>query len=362
MSPCWRTLPPLLLATAVVLAACAPAAPAPGSAAAPPTAPLSAGPAALPPTAPQASAPPLAARTKVRIAYPSRNPTTGLIAVEKEAGFFDQYGVDAELHQINSPLSTTAMISGEVDFNQLGAEPIMSARLHGADTVLLSCGTRMAFWWVVGKPSIQRPQDLKGLRVANSRQGSNLYEVFQLALGKWSLNADDVTLVTVDGDPQKLLALHNDAADATVVNPTSFPRAAELGFRAIADLGELDIEWPSSCVSTTQRFMADQPAAARGVVQAYVAAAQWMKTHRPEAVEILTAFTGSDDRAAAEVGYDTYLKYMADVPYPSRSGLQTILTTIFSDAAGTAAPEQFVDDRILRDLEASGFIGSVVQR
>ncbi len=59
--------------------------------------------------------------------------------------------------------------------------------------------------------------------------------------------------------------------------------------------------------------------------------------------------------------YDTYLKYVADVPYPSRSGLQTILSTIFSESAAAASPDQFFDDRVLRELEASGWMAAVVR-
>ncbi len=57
----------------------------------------------------------------------------------------------------------------------------------------------------------------------------------------------------------------------------------------------------------------------------------------------------------------TYGKYIAAVPTVSRSGIQTILTTIFRDSAASAVPEQFFDDRILRELEASGWIATVPQ-
>jgi NitT/TauT family transport system substrate-binding protein len=360
MQPFWsaRVWTSIATACALAVAACAPPGPAPLPAA-PAAAAKPPAPAAAPASPAQPSAAPAAAKTRVRVAYPARIPTVGILAIMKDAGFLDQYGVEAELLQINSPLSVTALLSGEVDFNQVGAEPVMSAKLEGGDTTILSCGTRYAFWYVVGKPHIERPQDLKGLRVANSRRGSNLYEVFQMALGKWGVNPDDVTIVTVDGDPQKILAVQNDAADATIINPPNHLRAMQVGLRPIADIGELAIEWPSSCLATTSRFVADQPAAAKGIVQAYVAAAQWMRTHKNEAVDILMAFSDLDDRAIVEEGYNTYLKYYnGPIPYPNRVGLQTILTSIFSESAGTATPEQFVDDRILRELEAAGFFAT----
>jgi NitT/TauT family transport system substrate-binding protein len=295
----------------------------------------------------------------VRIAHVSRNATGGVLHVARDTGLLDRYGIDADLQYINSPLSVTAMLAGEVDVHFGGAEPIIASNLEGAETLLVACGTPHAFWWVMAKPAITQPQDLRGRRVANSRRGSNLYAVFNLALPYWGLEPDDVTIAQIETDPEKIQAVMNDAADAAVLGIPANLVATARGLRPLVNLGDLGIEWPSSCLATTRPYAAEQPAAVKGVLQAYVAATQWMKGHKDEAVEILMRFTGSDDRAAVEEGYNTYVRDIAALPFPSPSGLQTILTASINPAAANAKPEQFVDNRFVRDLETSGFLQSL---
>ena len=116
----------------------------------------------------------------------------------------------------------------------------------------------------MAKPSLTQPQELRGGRVADSRRGSNLYAVFQLALPHWGLGPDDVTIAQIETDPEKIQAVTNDAADAAVVGVLANLVAAARGLKPLANLGDLEIEWPSSCLATTRPYAAEQPAACPG--------------------------------------------------------------------------------------------------
>jgi ABC-type nitrate/sulfonate/bicarbonate transport system substrate-binding protein len=324
----------------------------PASAGGPPSGPAQGGQAASAPAAPPA-------REKVRIAHVSNGATMGVIDIVKQSGMFDRYGVDAELTLIRSPLSVAALLAGEVDFNFIAARPIITSNLEGGDTVLVACGIPIAFWWVFAKPNISRPEDLKGQRVASGRRGSDLYAIFNLVAPRWGLGPDDYTTIQIDADTEKILALQNDAADAAVISVPYNLQAKALGLRQIADIGDLGVPWPASCLGTTKRFTEQRSAALRGVLQAYVAAGQWMKTHRNESIDMLLKFTETDDRAVLEEAFNTVLKYQAAVPYPTLEGVQTLLNSLDNEAAASAPPERFVDDRILRELDTAGFVQSL---
>ena len=62
---------------------------------------------------------------------------------------------------------------------------------------------------------------------------------------------------------------------------------------------------------------------------------------------------------AVEEGYNTYVRDIATLPYPSPSGVRTILNASINPAAASAAPEQFVDNRFVRELETSDFLRSL---
>jgi ABC-type nitrate/sulfonate/bicarbonate transport system substrate-binding protein len=359
--PVARLLTIICLAALVACSAASPAPPAPGAAGPSAGQARSSGsaPATAAPAATQAPAP--APKEKVRIAHVSSGATMAVIDVVKQSGMFDRYGVDAELTLIRSPLSVASMIAGEVDFNFIAARPILTSNLEGADTVLVACGIPVAFWWVFAKPSVNRPEDMKGLRVASGRRGGDLYAIFDVVAPRWGIGPNDYTVIQIDADSEKLVALQNDAADAAVISVPFNLLARRAGLRQVADIGDYRVPWPASCLGTTRRFVADRPAALRGVLQAYIAAGQWLKSHKEEAVQMMMRFTETDDRALLEEAYETVVKYQQPIPYPTLEGVQTILDTLETDSAATAPPERFIDDRILRDLDQGGFIQSVRQ-
>ncbi len=296
---------------------------------------------------------------KVRIAYVAQTTNMGVIDLARQTGMFERYGVDAELMMIRNPLSVAALLNGEVDFNFTGAHPIITANLEGADTVLVACGLSTPTWHIFGSPSLASTQDLKGARVATGRRGSDLYSVFQLALPRWGLSAEDVTTIQIDSETQRVVAVQNDAADATVTSVPANILALRAGLRPITSMAELGIHWPASCLATTRRFVAEQPRALKGVLQGYMAVIQWMREHREQALEMLARFTESTDRALVEEAYETTMKYQQAVPYPSPEGVQTILGTLAAENASALSPERFIEDRALRELDASGFVRSL---
>jgi NitT/TauT family transport system substrate-binding protein len=302
---------------------------------------------------------PGAPRHKVRIAYVAQTTNMGVIDLAKQTGMFERYGVDAELTLVRNPLSVAAMLSGEVDFNFTGAHPIITANVEGADTVLVACGLSTPTWHIFGSRAIASTRDLKGARVATSRRGADLYSVFLLALPRWGLSPDDVTTIQIDSETQRVAAVLNDAADATVTSVPANLYALREGLRPITSMAELGISWPASCLASTRRFAVEQPLALKGVLQGYVAAIQWMRDNREQALDLLERFTESDDRPLIEEAYETTMKYQQPVPYPSAEGVRTILSTIGTENAAALPPERFIEDRALRELDAAGFVRSL---
>ena len=68
-------------------------------------------------------------------------------------------------------------------------------------------------------------------------------------------------------------------------------------------------------------------------------------------------FLKISDRARAEEGYDYYYDLMPVMPYPSASGIRTVLQNLAprQPKAASANPEDFYDISFLRKIEDSGF-------
>ena len=84
-----------------------------------------------------------------------------------------------------------------------------------------------------------------------------------------------------------------------------------------------------------------------------------MKTHRKEAIGVLSKYIKSDDPDALQEAYESIgLNLVPEKPYPTMKGIQIILREMGAKdaAARSARPEQFVDTSIIKELDSSGFI------
>jgi len=93
----------------------------------------------------------------------------------------------------------------------------------------------------------------------------------------------------------------------------------------------------------------------------------FVKQHKRESVEIVKKKLriGAEQERNLERSIDLLSnKYYDALPYPSLRGVETVLGYIEKDnpKAKTADPKSLVDDSLLREIEASGFIKSLYAR
>ncbi len=75
-------------------------------------------------------------------------------------------------------------------------------------------------------------------------------------------------------------------------------------------------------------------------------------------MRILAKFTKTNELRILEETYQFYNRLLDRIPYPTLDGIQMILTMAAktSPLAKTKRPEDFVDERFLKELEQSGFV------
>jgi hypothetical protein len=88
----------------------------------------------------------------------------------------------------------------------------------------------------------------------------------------------------------------------------------------------------------------------------------YYKTQKEGSLQSIAKFTQIKDRSALEEAYNTYaIKFMAPVPYPSLSGVETILEDLAKTKpkARGADAKRFVEPRFLRELEDNGVVAQL---
>jgi ABC-type nitrate/sulfonate/bicarbonate transport system substrate-binding protein len=332
-----------------LLLGCAPAqppsTPAQGADAAP-------APAAATPAAPRAE--------KVTVAYSSVSGDFLPLFVTVEAGLFAKYGVDAELTYVAS--GTTAMqslLASEVQFVMSSAPESAAALVAGAPVrIIVAWNQGIAALFMVDQ-SITRPEDLRGKPVGISRFGGQPHVAARLALKKWGLDPDnDVQYVQLGGVAEILAAMQQGAVVGGVFSSPTNVRAQRLGFRALGDLGQMDIGYQTDTITALQPYLEQNPELIRRVVRALVEGIKVTMTDDSIALAAMSKYTRIDDPDVLAETLAYLRTTFKRVPYPSMTALQNHLDEVAeSDPRGRGMnAAQLADTTALEQVEREGFI------
>ena len=309
------------------------------------------------------------AAEKLTVGYGSIGGGMWPAIVAQKKGIFGKNGLDVTYIFIEGGTrALTAMISGEVRLLQVGGTEVINAALGGADVVIVSSLVNTLSFDLIVTPDILRADDLKGRRLAISRFGSTTDVGLQLALRKLGFNPKDVAFLQIGSNPARLSAMLTGQVQGGLLNSdTHAPLARKQGLRTLASLPDLGIEFLQSSTVTTRSYAKSRLQIVRQYLRSLVEAIAWLKDerNRQEAQQIMAAFIRNQDRELLDNMYDSLVKKVfRPVPYPTVEAAQNVLDqlALTNPKAKLAKPQDFIDDRFLRELEESGFIKGLYRR
>ncbi|HZU05725.1 MAG TPA: ABC transporter substrate-binding protein [Chloroflexota bacterium] len=296
------------------------------------------------------------------MAFPSPSIAALPYWVAKDAGLFTKYGVDVELVRIQgSSLATAAMLAGEVQAVGEGPAAVL-ANLEGADLVYVASPLNRFAFAVISQPQIRRPEDLRGERLGVTRFGSGTDFALRYALGKWGLVPDrDVVLLQTGGVPETLAAIRDGGLAAGVTSDPHTARARVLGLNILADLAELEVDYPQISLVVRRPYLAEQPEVIDRMVRAISEAIYIIKTDPAITIRVLREQTNIEDQAVLEDVQARWRGYFQAKPYPRVEAMQTVLEELASRRpdARTLNPTTLVDQRFVRALDETGFFDAL---
>jgi NitT/TauT family transport system substrate-binding protein len=257
---------------------------------------------------------------------------------------------------------TQAMVAGEVPIALSGLEAAVTAAIAGADTVLLATGTDRFLFRLYGVQGVTSLADLRGKRIGVTRLGTSTDILARTLLQRSGLEPDrDAAIVQVGGLPEILAALQVGAVDAGVLSPPTMFGAEHTGYNRLADTTEIDLPFHQAVVVSTRRYVAAQPDVTRRALRAYLRGVARLKQDKAFAKQVLGKWTNTDDDAVLEQSWVLLDRILPQVPYPRDAAIQPVLDQVRAQdpAAASRAPADFYDDRLLRDLDQSGFVAAL---
>jgi ABC-type nitrate/sulfonate/bicarbonate transport system substrate-binding protein len=128
--------------------------------------------------------------------------------------------------------------------------------------------------------------------------------------------------------------------------------------RVLQDVSKSGIVWPFAGAVTRRSSLASNPERARKYLMAYCEAVYLLRTDRERGMAAMAKITESNDRTAAELAWDTFGPEFHFPPYPQREAMEAVVREELGPVnphAYDVPPEDFYDDRTLRELEQGGF-------
>ena len=309
------------------------------------------------------------AQDKISMGLSSVSGLHAAVWVAETRGFFRKHGIEAEVIVTGQggTAGISALLANDIQMVNSAGDVLVAAALRGGDTVMVASVVNKGLQRLVTKPDIKTPTDLNGKRVGVTRIGAVSHSVLLMMLQRWKMTVNDIQVLQLGSSPNMLASLDKGGIEGGVLTIPSMFVAEDRGYRVLLDMADTDIFYLHTMVATTRHYIKNNRDKVLRFLRGYVEGIAFVKQNKKESLDIVKKKLriGPEQERNLERSLDLLIaKYYENIPYPSMRGVETVLGFIEKDnpKAKTADPKSFVDDSLLREIEASGFIKKLYDR
>jgi ABC-type nitrate/sulfonate/bicarbonate transport system substrate-binding protein len=296
--------------------------------------------------------------TRVMSGYAAISGPHAVLWVAREAGLFEKNGLRADVAYIRSGSTMgQALVAGEIQMAQMGGPAALAAGVAGFDVTLIAVALNTTPIVIMG--TVSKMEELKGKGIGITRYGSNTDISARFAIRKFGLQPEkDVALLQLEDYPGIMGGLQSGRIAAGALADPFTDHAKKLGYKEIADIASLGLEFPFVSIVAKKTYLRDHADVAQRFVRAYTEAIALYKNNRELAMKVTSKYTGIKDAAILASTVNFYAPKLARVPYPTIGGIRFILDQIAArdPKAKNVNPESFMDVRFVKQLDESGFV------
>jgi NitT/TauT family transport system substrate-binding protein len=296
--------------------------------------------------------------TRVMSGYAATSGPHAVLWLAREAGLFEKNGLRTEVAYIRSGSTMgQALVAGEIQLAQMGGPAALAAGVAGFDVTMVAVALNTTPIVIMGK--VSKMEELKGKAIGVTRYGSNTDISARFAIRKAGLQPEkDVALVQLEDYAGIMGGIQSGRIAAGALADPFTDHAKKLGYKEIADIAALGLEFPFVGIVTKKTFIKEQPDLVQRFVRAYTESIALYKNNRELAKQVTSKYTGIKDPEILNSTVDFYAPKLASVPYPTIDGIRFVLDQVATrdPRAKNFSPETFMDLRFVKQLEDSGFI------
>src|SRR6476661_10052736 len=234
----------------------------------------------------------------------------GFLLMAAKRGFAEKEGLKLELLEVkDDQIGLKALLSGELDSYEGGAQGAIAVNVRGGDVKIMGCHWVVVPHGIMVKAGIDKIEDLKGRAVAVSAPGSFPDMLARLALAKFKIAPSEMTLAAVGGDRDRYTALVGGVVDAAVVSNEYLPLESSKSLRVLVEARQVLPQFLRFCTLVTGKTLNDRREDLVRFMTAQIKAVRYAVTHRDETIALTREAIGAkpDDPRPAFV-YEEGLK------------------------------------------------------
>ena len=295
---------------------------------------------------------------RVMSGYAAVSGPHAVLWVARDAGLFEKNGLRADVTYIRSGSTMgQTLVAGEIQMAQMGGPAMLAAGVAGMDVTYVAVALNTTPIVIMGTAT--KIEELKGKAIGITRYGSNTDISARFAIRKAGLQPEkDVALVQLEDYPGIMGGIASGRIAAGALADPFTEHAKKLGYKEIADIAALGLEFPFVGIAAKKSYIKDNSDIVQRFVRAYIEAIAIYKNDPQLAMKVTSKYTGIKDPAILASTISFYAPKLQRVPYPTVGGLRFVLEQVGvrDPRAKNYAPESFMDIRFVKQLEDSGFI------
>ncbi len=281
---------------------------------------------------------------KIKINYPTRTGQVWPLYLAKEGGYFQKYGIDADLVFGIHPAGIAMVVSGEAVMTTYTLEQSMVASSKDGSLIALGSPFKKSLFALMANKAIANVRALRGKRLAVSQIGDAPYNYTVNLIGKAGLTPRDVQWIPTGGDVStRAAALVGGRVDATMITAPVYFKLEEEGYKNFGNISDYDDIYAPSVYLFKKTTALENPKLVEALIKA---CAEAIKRFYDDKAFALKAYLAWDkqDPMDLERTYDHYAKVNTyeRVPYILAPAVQYIL-------------DHPADERIAAQLRAYDF-------
>jgi NitT/TauT family transport system substrate-binding protein len=231
--------------------------------------------------------------------------------VAEDQGFFEKEGVNVRcVHSHDAKRRMVQLlVEGEIDF-YTSISAIVEAVTRGVKVKAL-CATSNSRYPCAARQEIRSFADLKNKKVMVGGGRSRNEVLWLCRRHGWNPDQD---LKIVSGDLSERAKAFSDPSFAAVFGRPQYLSWLKKGGFHLLPYPDKDDAWPEGCLATSQRLIEEKPALVQKVVNAVVAATDYARTRKDEAIAVAMKNIGYLGQEAIEGNYEVLREwYSSDI-------------------------------------------------